>query len=259
MPEQVPSSAPRELPIIQLHEDRFFIDLKKDCLVFTHNADKKIPFGRMDGPLRNGFYSFLYDSLDRQIYVPAPGLQHLPPQVLYLEIPNRGDLDPLHFALNMVRRSGEIPEEIYRLSAQEKTARVIPRVQFIGGDEFFVDIRKLAFVDTLNWRNEIPIGATYGVPNGKLFLEYDLNKRNIPDPNASGIERESVTTVVLPPYREMDPVGWALLSDMQQNAYVSQEKMLRFAAALLEKKSYQQRPRFIKPPSDKPGGQTPKK
>lgn len=213
----------------------------------------------MDGPLRNGFYSFLYDSLDKELYVPHQGLRHLPPQVLYLEIPNRGDLDPLHFALNMVRRTGEIPEEIYRLSAQEKTARIIPRVQFVGGDEFFVDIRKLAFVDTLNWRNEIPLGATYGIPNGKLFVEYDLNKRNIPSQYSTDLDRHrTVTTVILPPYQEMDPVGWELLTDVQQNQ-VSQDKMLRTTAQLLEKKTGPQRPRSIRPPTDKPGGQKPKK
>lgn len=255
MPQQEPTSPSRELPMIQLHEDRFNIDLKRDSLVFTHNADKKIPFSRMDGPLRNGFYSFLYDSLDKQIYVPPPALRRLPPQVLYLEIPNRGDLDPLHFALNMVRRTGEIPEEIYRLSAQEKTARVIPRVEFVGGDEFFVDIRKLAFVDTLNWRNEIPLGATYGLPNGKLFLEYDLNTRNVPSQNAGELNREAVTTVVLPPYKEIDPVGWELLTQNE----VSQQKMLRTAAGLLEKKTGHQRPRSIRPPTNKPGGQKPKK
>jgi len=231
------------MPTVWLQNDKFLADLAQDCLRLAGDPVKKIPFSRMDGPLRNGYFSFLYDTQTKDFYNPPNGLMSLPAQVVYLELPNKGELHPLHFAQKFTGRGSEIAEAIHKRSAEEKTARLIPRAKFMG-DEFFVDFRKMAFVDTLNWRHEIPFDAAIEAPNKKIFVEYDPNRRNIPDPGSEDFFEDAVALVMLEPYPQLDPDGWKAIQLIAHQHQPAAGKNLPIVMGAVqgEKIQYRQRP-----------------
>jgi len=201
---------------ILIRQDRFLVDIEADCLKLIDNPERKLHFSQMESPARTGYYSFLYDPAVNQIYQPPPSLTRLPPEILYVEIPNKAFLDPVSISRTLGYSDQEIAPELIDQSLLEKDARIIPRTKFLS-DEFFVDFRKLAFVDTLNLNNEISFEHAIESASGKIFVEYDLLNRKIPDPFDEDYIEETTAIIMLPPYPEMDPDGWKIIEQMSAN------------------------------------------
>jgi len=196
-----------ENAIVTIGQDQFFADYKTDSLRLVHDPMRQLPFNLMDGSPLTGFYYFLYDPKSKSIFSPTEDMSKLPPEVLYVEIPNQVFIDPVQKLHQKGFQDHQISKVFKNRSAAGTNARILPRATFYC-DEFFVDTRSNAFIDTLNLDNRIPFSKAHVAPNDSIFLDYDLQTRQYPDRHRPGFSEESFVTVVLPELRNLDPEGW---------------------------------------------------
>lgn len=105
-------------------------------------------------------------------------------------------------------------------------ARKLPEIN-IGGTMFFMDTRMEEFREVENFSNRIPFITLPSTRKGFL-LDFDKRTRNMwqaaPD---KGYDDKHVVTVRLPPFSEMDPVGWKCMIDPECPAWGAIARSIR--------------------------------
>ncbi len=198
----------RELPTLEIIGDRFYVDAYRGHLTLAEDAKKAINFKDMDFDSEIGpYYRFLYDQEKKEIFKLNSGLEKLPANVLYVEIPDRYELDPVGVSMR-TDPSGQASERLKALALHSK-ARIIPTVHLVG-DDFYVDIRSLSFIDTLDHKNRINFADVNITEDGTIFFDYNSLTRNVQKDNEPYESYEHISLVMLKSYDQLDPEGWKL-------------------------------------------------
>ena len=196
--------------LVDIAGDKFRADFTAGSLRLLSDSSRQLPFERMDSADLTGYHTFLYDPQGKEIYQLPTSLNRLPTPILYVEIPNQAFIDPVQLSRQAGFKDEEIDPAFFLRSATEHVARVAPRIRLMG-DEFFLDLRKMALVDTINPHNMISMEDILVMSDNRLSVDYDHATRSINDPEIDDYDKDTTCIILLDPLEKLDPVGWHLL------------------------------------------------